>query len=335
MKVMVLNGLKESLKLDLREVKEPIDNQVLVKLKAAAFNRRDYWITQGQYPRLKFPIVLGSDGAGIVVKCGQNTDNQWINKEIIINPSMNWKFSENPKAQPKDFKILGLPDDGTFSEYILIDQDLLFHKPQHLDFESAASIPLAGLTAFRSVFTQGKLKSKEKILITGVGGGVALFAFLFAVHSNCDVFITSGKDEKIEKAIKLGAKGGVNYKIEGWNKELNKLAGEFDLIIDSACGPDFVKLVDLTAPGGRIVFPGGTVGKIPEIIPAKIFWKQMSIIGSTMGNDLDFSNMINFINDNQIQFPIDTILDLEEAQLGMEMMANNSQFGKIVLKINE
>src|SRR5882724_5345659 len=163
----------------------------IVKIYAAALNHRDLWIQKGQYAGLKYPIIPGSDGAGIITAAGDRTDQSLVGKEVIIDPALNW--GDSPTHQhPKNFKILGLPNDGTFAEYTSVPANNVFEKPNHLSFEQAAAIPLAGVTAYRALFTRGRLHANEKVLITGVGGGVALFALQFAITANADVYVTSG-----------------------------------------------------------------------------------------------------------------------------------------------
>lgn len=311
-----------------KDVEKPVigDDEVLVKIKSAAFNHRDLWIQKGMYAGLKYPCILGSDGSGIVESIGENVDSSLLNSEVIINCSTNWE--NNQSAQPKDFKILGLPDDGTFAEYIKVDNNKVLPKSKNLSFEEAAAIPLAGLTAYRSLFTRANLQKGEKVLISGIGGGVALFAFQYALAHGAEVYVTSGSDEKIEKAISMGAKAGVNYKKEDWSKEFNV---SFDVIVDSAAGDGFTKLIDLASPGGRIVFFGGTKGTINNINPQKIFWKQLSVLGSTMGSDEEFKQMVEFIESNNIKPVVDKVYNFEDAQEAIERMANADQFGKIVL----
>lgn len=329
MKALVLEGVNQNL--EFKSVNTPtIDqNETLVKIKAASFNRRDYWIRKGLYAGLKFPIILGSDGSGIV----ESSDNKnLIGKEVIINPSVNWGINE--KVQSKDFKILGLPEDGTFAEYTKISSNNIVEKPIHLTFEQASALPLAGLTAYRALFSRANLLNGEKVLITGVGGGVALFAMQFALAHGAKVFVTSGSEEKIEKAIKLGASAGTSYRETDWHKKFVKEHGNFDVIVDSACGEDFSRLVDLAEVGGRIVFFGGTKGNITNISPQKVFWKQLSILGSTMGSDKDFTNMINFVNEHKIIPVVDSIYSLEDGNEALNLMENSSQFGKIVLSVS-
>jgi NADPH:quinone reductase-like Zn-dependent oxidoreductase len=308
--------------------------EAIVKIKTAAFNHRDWWIQKGQYAGLKYPCILGSDGAGIVTEVGEGVDTNWLNKAVIINPGINW--GNNPKAHSKDFRILGLPDDGTFAEYVKIPATQLYHKPAHLSFEEAAALPLAGLTGYRALFSRAEYSPDEKLLITGIGGGVALTILQFAVAAGGKVYVTSGSEDKIEKAVELGAIGGVNYKHEEWYKDLQQLAGgNFDVIIDSAAGEGFAKLIEISNVGGRLVFFGGTKGNIKEIVPGRAFWKQLSMLGTTMGNDQEFKDMVKFVEEKQIKPIIDKVFPMSEAEQALRRMDDARQFGKIILKIEE
>ena len=227
-----------------------------------------------------------------------------------------------------------MPDPGTFAEYISIGAEYLAPKPVHLTFEEAAALPLAGLTAWRSLMTRGQFAAGQKVLITGIGGGVALFALQFAVAAGAsEVWVTSGSDDKIQQAITLGAKGGVNYKELRWEKDLIAKAGLFDIVIDSAGGDGFAKLIDVATPGGNIVFYGGTLGNINGIIPAKVFFKQLNIMGSTMGTPQEFKEMVAFVETHTLRPVVDKVYLLEDAELAMRRMDAGKQFGKIVLRI--
>lgn len=287
---------------------------------AAALNHRDLFITQGLYAGIQLPSILGSDGAGLL-------DGQ----KVIINPGLDWGPQE--EHQDRKFRVLGMPDHGTFAEQILIPKIYVHPMPAHLAFEAAAALPLAGLTAYRAVFSQGRLAQGQRVLITGIGGGVALFAMQFALAAGASVFVTSGSDTKIQKAVDMGAEGGINYKQKDWAKELKSSKRQFDLIIDSAGGPSFRYLLDLADFGARIVVYGGTVGKIDGLSPQRLFWKQLSIIGSTMGSPADFSAMLNFVEKHEIQPVVDRVFAIHEAKAAFQRMENGDQFGKIVLKI--
>ena len=329
MKAIVLEGADRPLVL--KEVEKPTlqANEVLVRIKAAALNRRDYWITVGKYAGIKYPSILGSDGSGIVAEVGSSVDNAWLNSEVIINPCQNW--GNHDEYQNRDFSILGLPDDGTFAEYVKVKAEYLYFKPTHLSWEQAAALPLAGLTTYRALFTKGNARKGDKVLITGVGGGTGTFALQWAVAAGCRVFVTSGSGSKIERARQLGAAAGVNYKAQDWAQELQQLTDGFDVIIDSALGKDFDKLLDITNPGARIVVFGGTAGNVPPLNGRKIFWKQLQLLGTTMGSQDDFKAMVNFVNTHKIVPVIDEIFPLAQAQKAVDKMENSSQFGKIIL----
>lgn len=331
MKAVILTGINQPLVYTEVDMPTLEAGEALVKVKAAAFNRRDLWIQKGQYAGLRFPSIQGSDGCGVVAQVAEGVDKSWIGKEVIINPSLNW--GNNPNTQVKDYAILGMAHDGTFAEYVKINARLLHHKPTHLTAEQAAALPLAGLTGYRALVTRAGAAKGKTVLITGVGGGVALFCLQFAVALGCNVYVTSGSDDKIAKAVALGAKGGVNYKNENWHKELLQLSGGFDAIVDSACGNEFYKLVDIAKPAGRIAFYGATLGEFKSGVPAKIFWKQLTICGSTMGSDEEFEAMITLVNNSKITPVVDEVFALQDAQSAIEKMERGEQFGKIVLSV--
>ncbi|MEZ4903042.1 MAG: zinc-binding dehydrogenase [Spirosomataceae bacterium] len=337
MKAIVLQETHRPVAVQEVEIPQANADEVVVQIKAAALNHRDVFIQKGLYPGIQLPTILGSDGTGIVTEIGSQVGKDWLGREVIINPSHNW--GDNPRFYGKDFKILGMPDKGTFAEYIKVQAKYLIPKPSHLGFEAAAAIPLAGLTGWRALMSRAGLQPGERVLITGIGGGVALFVLQFAVAAGAEVWVTSGSDEKIEKAVELGAKGGVNYKDSNWLKNLfsatgSSRTGYFDVIIDSAGGPSFSKLIEIAAPGGRICFFGGTTGNITDIIPSKVFFKQLNILGSTMGSEAEFDDMVRFVEKHQLQPIISDMFPLEAAEEALRYMDNGAQFGKIVLKID-
>ena len=334
MQAIVLEGINQPLRL--REVPDPLPaaGEVLVELRAAALNHRDVWIQKGQYAGLRFPCILGSDGAGVVGEAGEGV-RSLIGQEVILNPGLFW--GDDRRFPAKDFRILGLPDDGTFAQRIRISAAHVHPKPTHLSFEEAAALPLAGLTAYRALFSRAGLQAGEKVLITGIGGGVALFALQFALAAGAQVWVTSGSDEKLEKAKKLGAVDGANYGAENWPKTLatrvnpdGKLPS-FDVIVDSAGGEGFRDLIELAAPGGRIALFGGTRGAWQNISPQRVFYKQLSILGSTMGSASEFSAMVQFVEEHRLRPVIDQTFPLAEAERAVRRMDQSMQFGKLVL----
>jgi NADPH:quinone reductase-like Zn-dependent oxidoreductase len=332
MHALVLNELKAPLELTQREKLVPTQNEVIVSLRAAALNRRDYWITQGMYPGVKLPVVLGSDGAGVVSSLGEGVDSKWLDQEVIINPGFNW--GDDPRAQSDSFEILGMPRDGTFAEEVAVPASALSPKPAHLDWEHAAALPLAGLTAFRAVVTKGKVKNGETVLVTGIGGGVATFAAQFAKTLGARVIVTSSSDAKIETAINHGADFGINYSTDSWHKPLVKEHGPIDLAIDGAGGDTYLKLIDTAKPGGRIVNYGATSGAPKNFDIFKVFWKQLHLIGTTMGSPEDFEAMISLVNTHKLQPTIDHTFPLSDGESAMNLL-RDSHHGKIVLVLEQ
>ncbi|HTI70788.1 MAG TPA: zinc-binding dehydrogenase [Candidatus Limnocylindria bacterium] len=330
MKAAVLKGINE-LVLDTVPQPTPEAGEVLVRLRAAALNHRDVWIKAGQYSGLKFPTIPGSDGAGEVVAVGAGVPERWVDQPVIINPGFDWGHDQ--RAQEPRFSILGLPKDGTLAEFICVPVDQIVEKPTHLTWEEAAALPLAGLTAYRALFTRAQLKAHERVLINGIGAGTALFALQFAVAAGAMPCVTSSSTAKLEKAGRLGAKAGALYNIQGWAADFGKHHGSFDVVVDSAGGPGFGHLLDLAAPGGRIVFFGATMGNPPEMAMRKIFWRQLSLLGSTMGSPADFHAMVEFVRTHAIKPVISHVFPFERVAEAFATMENGEQFGKIVVTL--
>ncbi len=324
-----LTALKQSVAFTTVPDPVALPGSAVVRLKAAALNHRDLWIQQGLYPGIALPIILGSDGAGVVTSVGDAADSAWVGREVIINPALEW--GDNPRAQGAKFRILGLPDAGTFAEQVAVPAVNLAPKPAHLSWEEAAALPLAGLTAWRALFTRAQLRDGERVLITGIGGGAALFAFQFAVAAKAEVWVTSGSSEKLERARGLGAAGGVNYRDADWAEQLAKQAGLFDVIVDSAGGEGFPRLIDLTAPGGRIAFFGATTGNPKLFDMRKSFFRQINLFGTTMGSPADFAGMTAQVAATNLRPIVDAVFPLAETDAALRRMEAGAQFGKIVL----
>lgn len=319
------------LSINLVETENPIpaDNEVRVKLHAAAINKRDYWISIGKYPSIKPGTTLGSDGAGIIDKVGTGVSKTWLNKAVIINPNICW--GDNPSVQGKDYTILGMPVDGTFAEYVVVNVDRVVNLPIHLNFEEAAALPLAGLTAYRAVFYHGNTRSGIKVLISGFGGGVAHFAFLFAKAAGAEVSITTGNEGNRAKAERMGATDTFNYRNKNWIKEAAERTGGFDLIIDSAGGDQFNNLIKILNPAGRIVFYGASNGLPTSLDLYRLFWKQGTIQGSTMGNDEEFQQMVGFVEKHAISPLISRKLPFDQIENAIKQMKNPDLPGKTVV----
>jgi len=332
MKTAVQEELHQPIAIKDLPIPQPQAGELCIELKASALNHRDVWVQKGKYPGMNLPCTLGSDGAGVVVSAGSESEENWLGKEVVINPGMNW--GDNEAVAGKGFEILGMPRNGTFSEFIVMPVEYVHEKPAHLSFEEAAALPLAGVTAYRAMFTKAGLTKDKRVLITGIGGGVALTALVFAKALGCEIYVTSGSDVKLQRAKELGANGGINYKEEKWAKSLSKSAGLFDVVIDGAGGEGFSGLIDASNLAANLVIYGGTAGNIGGILPAKIFFKQVNIMGSTMGSPTDFKNMLALVNTHKISPVIDEVMPLDNAEDALRKMEAGKQFGKIVLKHN-
>ncbi|MCS6822148.1 MAG: zinc-binding dehydrogenase [Microscillaceae bacterium] len=306
--------------------------EVLVKMKAASLNHRDQWCRLAMYPNMKYPSILGSDGCGEVIEVFDDKDKSWIGKEVIFNPNVNW--GDNPNYQSLNYTILGMPTDGTLAEYLIIPAHRLHEKPAHLTAFEAAALPLAALTAWRAVFTKGEISKGKNVLITGIGGGVAQFALLFSVAVGANVFVTSGSEDKIQRAVELGAKMGVNYKEKGWEKILQKqVFMGFDAIIDGTGGENFGTLAKMLGFGANLVVYGGTAGTPSPIHLPRLFFSQSNIKGTTMGTDEEFEQMLDFVNKHSIVPIIDSVRPLREAISAFDRMHRAEQFGKLVISM--
>lgn len=334
MKAVVMReaGGPEKLKIEDVATPEPQPGEVRVKLKAAALNRRDYWITIGRYPGINFPCIAGSDGAGVVDAVGAGADAALKGREVVVYPARAWG-NEAHRFAP-EFRVLGMPDQGTFAEYICAPAADVHPKPAHLSFEQAAAVPLGGLTSWRAVHTQAEVKKGHKLLVTAAGSGVSTFAILWGVAAGAEVWVTSGSAEKIAKAQAIGAKGGANYRDENCHKELRKLSGGFDAIIDSAGGDGLNSLLDTLNPGGRYVFFGATLGMPAKGLELpKLFFRHIRIQGTTMGSPAEFRAMIDFVAQKKIVPVVDRVLPMDQAVAAHKLLESYSQTGKVVLSI--
>ena len=232
---------------------DPKPNELVVEMRAAALNHRDLFLRQHLYPAPSWDVPMLADGCGVVTAVGSSASKSWIGKTVILTPGRGWKDSPTGPESPKGYAILGGTKTfplGTLQEVVVVDEDEVEEAPKHLSPVEAAAFPLTGLTGWRALVSKsGNAEKGRNILITGIGGGVALSVLQFAVAFGANVYVTSGDQEKIDKAKKLGAKGGVSYKIEGWEKELQKQLPKdrpyIDSIIDGAGGNIVSKAIRL------------------------------------------------------------------------------------------
>ena len=280
--------------------------------------------SNGVYVRTTAPTANARE------KAQSAPDSAVVGKRVVIIPCEKW--GANPAVQGKEFLILGMPRQGTMAEKIAIPASMVVPLPDHISFEDAAALPVAGLTAYRSLVYRGGVSAGEHVLITGIGGGVATLALLFAKAMGAQVSVTSGSEEKLARAKELGAIAAVNYKTPGWEKELVAKAGRPpNLIIDGAGGDGLNALIGAAAPAARIVLYGATRMSPSKLDMAKIFFKQIDIRGTTMGTDDEFRAMLALVAKHRIKPVIDRVFPLAQAVEANRLLEESAQMGKILL----
>ncbi|KAI9371287.1 hypothetical protein BJX61DRAFT_534935 [Aspergillus egyptiacus] len=322
--------------------------ELLVRLTAAALNHRDVFLRQHLYPGLTFDVPMGADGVGTVVAAGPGVTNpgRWQGKRVILNPGIGWKDSLDGPEDPTGYKIMGgtkFYNKGTLQEYITIEESEVEEAPEHLTDAEAAALPLAGLTGWRALIVKAGERNSGQgaaVLITGIGGGVALITLLFAVARGADVYVTSSSEEKIKKSIELGAKGGVNYKEEGWEKRLLGMLPQgkksFDAVIDGAGGNSVEKSVKLLKAGGVLSVYGMTVSPVMPFMMQAVL-KNIDVRGSTMGSRKEFKDMVEFVKAHKVRPVVSRVAQAELSDVAtldglFQDMKDSKQFGKLVLE---
>ncbi|MGA2392301.1 MAG: zinc-binding dehydrogenase [Candidatus Lustribacter sp.] len=335
MQAIVLREVGGPQKLHLEEIETPVagPGEMLIKLRYAAFNRRDVFITQGLYPGIVFPVISGSDGCGVVAAHGPGANGPAVGTTVLINPMFGW--GDDARVWRSDSTLLGMPRHGTFAEYVTVPAENVHLKPERLSDEQAAAIPLGGLTAYRAVFTRGGCTADDVVLLPGIGGGVQTFALSFVKSTGARAIVTSSSDAKLARAKALGADVAINYKTsENWSKEVRAQSGGGPtLVIDSVGGETFAKALDIARYGARVVTYGGTTGDA-KIRPFSVFWKQLDILGTSMGSPADFAAMLHLFATTSLEPVIDEVVDLAAVPAAAQRILDGKQFGKLVVRIS-
>jgi NADPH:quinone reductase-like Zn-dependent oxidoreductase len=309
---------------------QPGPGETLVKLRRAAFNRRDVFISQGLYPGIQLPCIPGSDGVGTVAAHGEGARGPAVGTRVVINPTLGWGTSQ--RVWQRSAQVLGMPHQGTFAEYLAVPAENVVPAPPSLNDDEAAAIPLAGVTAYRALVYRGGCTKDDVVLITGIGGGVQTFVLLFAKKIGAKVIVTSSSDEKLERAKAMGADVAINYKTsEKWEKDVAAFDGGPSLVVDSAGGDTLAKALNVTRYGGRVVIYGGTLGDA-KIRPFSVFWKQLDFLGSSMGSPKDFAEMLAMF-DGSIKPAIDKVYAMDDVVAAAESVERGAQFGKVLLAV--
>lgn len=303
--------------------------EVVVALRAAALNRRDAYLRRGIAPS-PLPVIPGSDGAGVVRSVGPGAGGVSEGDGVVILPSLSWGGGE--AAPGPDFRILGGPDDGTYAPLVRVPAANVLPRPAGWSWEECAALPLAGLTAWRALFTRARLLPGETVLVVGIGGGVATTALQLARAAGARVLVTSSSDQKIARAVQLGAAGGVNYRtVEDWPAAVRELApGGVDVVVDSV-GSTWAESVAAVCPGGRVVVFGGTGGARVELAVRPVTMGQVSLLGTTMGSPREFAALLAAVAAQAWRPVIDSVRPLGEAAAAHARMEAGEHFGKLIL----
>ncbi|MBM7572184.1 zinc-binding dehydrogenase [Aquibacillus albus] len=310
-----------------KEIPEPevTKGKVKIKLKAAGLNHRDLNIPSRRGDNEK-PLVLGSDGAGVIEEIGPEVTNLSIGDEVIVNPGLGWKHTSD--APPEGFEILGMPDHGTFAEKIVIDAEHVERKPAFMNWEEAGVLALSALTGYRALFTKAKLKAGETILIPGAGSGVATFIIQFAKAAGARVIVTSRDEEKCRKALDIGADKAIATN-SNWEEELND--EQIDLVIESVGNATFNRSLSVLKRGGKIVTFGATTDDNVTINIRQFFYGQYQLLGSTMGSREELQAMLQFVNQYKIKPVVDHVFPLSHTEEAFDYLRHGKQFGKVAI----
>jgi zinc-binding alcohol dehydrogenase/oxidoreductase len=334
MKAIVLRQLGGPEQLHLEEIPtpEPGPGEVLVALKAAALNRRDILIRSWPHMVDMMPFIPGSDGAGVIAATGTGVNHLKEGDEVVIYPSLWWGIFESHPSE--NFQILGGPTNGTYAQFIRIPAENVFPKPAHLSFEEAAAFPLVTLTAWRALISKAQVKPGERVLIPGAGSGVATFALQIARLAGAQIYVTSHSDQKLQRAMDLGADGAVNYTQPDWPDEIRRISqGGFEVVIDSVGAATFNPALDLLVPGGRMITFGSTSGTDASLEIRQLYRKQISLMGTTMGSPQEFAQVLTAVNSGKIKPVIDSTFPLGEASAAHRRLEDQEQFGKVILTL--
>jgi NADPH:quinone reductase-like Zn-dependent oxidoreductase len=318
---------------------EPGPGEVVVSVRAAALNHLDLWTVKGAIADPALPHVLGADGAGEIAAVGDGVRGVAPGARVLVNPGISCGACERCRSGEQSecttFQMIGEHLAGTFAELIRVPAGNVFPFPDHLSFEEAAALGVTFITAYRMLFTRGALVPGEWVLITGIGGGLALSLLQLCRPVAGRIIVTSSSDAKLRRASELGADHGINYKEEDVGKAVRRLTAKrgVDLVVDSAGGPTLDSALRSLRPGGRVVVSGATAGASGEINVRRLFWNQLSVIGSTMGSVSDVADMLRTVAGARLRPLIGRVFPLSEARAALEYLDSGEHFGKIVLSI--
>lgn len=316
------------------------DTDVRVRLRAAAINHLDLFVVGG-LPNVTItpPWILGSDGMGVVDSVGSAVTEVAPGNTILLNPGISDRTCEYCQAgdQPlcPNYSILGEQRPGTLAEFIVVPAVNVARVPATTDEAEAAAFTLATLTAWRMLVTRADLQSGERVLIWGIGGGVAVACLQIAKLIGAHVTVTSSSDEKLARARELGADDTINYVGVDVGREIRKRTEKrgVNVVVDSVGEATWTQSLGALGKKGRLVTCGGTSGPMVTTDVRRLFWNQWSILGSTMGSESEFRAIVAHFNAGRLRPPVDSVFPLADGREAFERMQNKEQFGKIVVRV--
>ncbi len=332
------HGALDQLKYD--DVPEPVpgEGEVLLKVKACALNHLDIWVMRG-WPglNLEMPHWGGSDIAGEVAEAGSGVTDWQPGDRVVVDHGVNLFEDEFTRrgehTMSPGYRIFGEHMRGGLAQYMAVPAKNLVRIPDEIDFPQAAAPLLVTLTAWRMLINRAKLRAGETVLVVGAGGGVNSVAIQIAKMAGAVVYAVASNAGKAQKAVELGADFVIDRSRGNWGKEVQRLTGKrgVDVIVDNVGAATINTSMQVAARGGRIVIVGNTSGPMAEIDIRRIFGKQISLIGSTMGTSQDFRDITRLLWNGRIRTVVSEVLPLSEGRRGFEMLEKGEMFGKIVL----
>jgi NADPH:quinone reductase-like Zn-dependent oxidoreductase len=320
------------------ELRRPDD--VLVRVRAAALNRLDLWMTAG-LPSVtpSFPFIVGSDGAGEVEAVGTGVHQVRPGDRVMINPGISCGHcpacEEGEESVCREFRLLGEHLPGTATEYVVVPGGNLGLVPEGMPWPQAAGFSLATLTAWRMLAGRARLRAGETALIWGIGGGVSLAALQIVLLLGGRAIVTSGSDAKLETARSLGAAAGLNHGRDDVVAEVRRLTGGrgADVVVDSVGEQTWPDSLRALRRGGRVVICGATTGPAAAFDLRRLFWHQWSILGSTMGSRREYAEIVRLAHQGRLWPVVDRVVPLAEGAAAYERMRRGEQTGKLVLEV--
>jgi NADPH:quinone reductase-like Zn-dependent oxidoreductase len=316
----------------------PARGEVLIEVKATSINHLDIFIRRGiPGVQVSMPKIAGSDAAGLIRELGPDVAGLKVGQRVTINPGISCGRCEFCAAgfgsQCVSYTIVGEHVDGAYAELVKVPAHVVLPIPDSLSFENAAAAPLVFLTAWSMMISKGNIRPGEDVLILGVGAGVGTAALQIAKMVGCRVFATASSEEKLERARQLGADFVINYKTDEFDRKIRELTHKrgVDVVVDYIGADTWVRSLRSARRGGRVLTCGATSGFAPQTDLRQIYFRQVQVIGSTMGSHREFLDVMKCIFRGQLKPIIDRVLPLSEVQKAHELIEGRSVFGKIVL----